>query len=96
MSQACSGTAPIGAAGWLSLAAAPTFAIMALMTAVLGGGASEALCSSASPLSGMIPMYLLMSAFHAGALAEADRKPAKRCRPLLTRVRNVRGLATLH
>ena len=64
MSQACSGTAPIGAAGWLSLAAAPTFAIMALMTAVLGGGASEALCSSASPLSGMIPMYLLMSAFH--------------------------------
>ena len=65
MSQACSGTAPIGAAGWLSLAAAPTFAIMALMTAVLGGGAPEALCSSASPLSGMIPMYLLMSAFHA-------------------------------
>ena len=65
MSQACSGTAPIGAAGWLSLAAAPTIAIMALMTAVLGGGASEALCSSESPLSGMIPMYLLMSAFHA-------------------------------
>jgi hypothetical protein len=65
VSQACSGTAPIGTAGWLSLAAAPTFAIMALMTAVLGGGASEALCSSASPLSGMIPMYLLMSAFHA-------------------------------
>jgi hypothetical protein len=64
VSQACPGTAPIGAAGWLSLAAAPTFAIMALMTAVLGGGAPEALCSSASPLGGMVPMYLLMSVFH--------------------------------
>ena len=64
MSQACFGTAPICVAGWLSLAAAPTFAIMALMTAVIGGGAPEALCSSASPLSGMVPMYLLMSAFH--------------------------------
>ena len=64
MSQACSGTAPIGAAGWLSLAAAPTFAIMALLTAVLGGPA-DMLCSAASPLGGMVPMYLLMSAFHA-------------------------------
>ena len=68
MSQACSGTAPIGAAGWLSTGGRTDLrAIMALMTAVLGGGASEALCSrgGASPLSGMIPMYLLMSAFHA-------------------------------
>ena len=54
------------AAGWLSLAAAPTFAIMALLT-VRGGGAPDMLCSgaqAASPLSGMVPMYLLMSAFH--------------------------------
>jgi len=54
------------AAGWLPLAAAPTFAIMALLT-VLGGGAQDMLCSgaqAASPLSGMLPMYLLMSAFH--------------------------------
>jgi len=50
-------------ANFLSLAAAPTFAIMALLTCVLGGSA-VALCSSASPLSGMVPMYLLMSAFH--------------------------------
>ena len=67
MSQACSGTAPIGAAGWLSLAAAPTFAIMALLTGVLGAGAPDVLCSAAqdaSMLSGMGPMYLLMSAFH--------------------------------
>ena len=58
---------PLGAAESLSLAAAPTFAVMALLTAVLGGGPLDALCSAgteASPLTGMIPMYLLMSAFH--------------------------------
>jgi hypothetical protein len=56
-----------GAARWLGLAAAPTFAIMALLTGVLGAGAPDVLCSAAhdtSPLSGMVPMYLLMSAFH--------------------------------
>ena len=54
------------AADWLYLAAAPTFAIMALLTGVLGGGPADALCSIAgmSPLGGMMPMYLLMSAFH--------------------------------
>ena len=57
----------LGAADWLSLAAAPTFAVMALLTAVLAGGPLAMLCSAAehtSPLSGMIPMNLLMSAFH--------------------------------
>jgi hypothetical protein len=57
----------IGAADWLCLAAAPAFAIMALFTGVLGGGPPDMLCSAmrdASPLSGMVPMYLLMSAFH--------------------------------
>ena len=52
----------------LSLAAAPAFAAMALLTAALGGGALGTLCSGASdasPLSGMATMYLLMSAFHA-------------------------------
>ena len=55
-----------GAADWLYLAAAPTFAIMALLTGVLGRALPDALCSAAgaSPLSGMVPMYLLMSAFH--------------------------------
>jgi hypothetical protein len=40
--------------------------MMALLTGVLGGGPVDALCSvaGASPLSGMVPMYLLMSAFH--------------------------------
>jgi hypothetical protein len=54
------------AADWLGLAAAPAFAVMALLTVCYGGGA-EPLCSAhGSLLSGMIPMYLLMSAFHAG------------------------------
>ena len=50
----------------LAIAAAPTFAMMALLTAVLGGGQDDMICSTAhaSSLSGMIPMYLLMSAFH--------------------------------
>ena len=56
--------AAIGVADFLYLAAAPTFAIMALLTSVLGRGAADALCSGASPLSGMVPMYMLMSAFH--------------------------------
>lgn len=59
--------AAFGAADWLCLAAAPAFAIMALLTGVLGGGSPDMLCSAAqhaSPLSGMAPMYLLMSAFH--------------------------------
>jgi hypothetical protein len=54
-----------GAADWLSLAAAPTFAMMALLTAVSGD--ADMICSAAqdaSPLSGMAMMYLLMSAFH--------------------------------
>ena len=55
-----------GADRWLSLAAAPVFAIMALLTAIPGGGPADIFCSAAaaSPLGGMIPMYLLMSAFH--------------------------------
>jgi hypothetical protein len=51
---------------WLSLAAAPAFATMALLT-IHVGGAPNMLCSTAqdaSPLSGMAPMYLLMSACH--------------------------------
>lgn len=50
------------AADWLSLAAAPTFAGMALLTAV--SGAPDMLCGSASSLTGMAAMYGLMGAFH--------------------------------
>ncbi len=58
--------AALGAADRLCLAAAPTFAIMALLTAVLAGGSADMLCPAAhaSALGGMVPMYLLMSAFH--------------------------------
>ena len=60
--------AAVGATNWLCLAAAPTFAIMALLTAVRGAGPHDLFCAAvqeASPLSGMVCMYLLMSAFHA-------------------------------
>jgi hypothetical protein len=58
-----------GAADFLSFAAAPTFAGMALLTGIFGSGTADVLCSathSASPLSGMVLMYALMSAFHLG------------------------------
>ena len=61
------GRTKASAAGLLSLAATPTFAIMALLTAVHGGGMPDMICSVArdeSPLTGMIPMYVLMSVFH--------------------------------
>jgi hypothetical protein len=50
----------------LRLAAAPTFAIMALLT-VVDGGPTDMFCSTmhdASPLTGMVAMYVLMSIFH--------------------------------
>jgi len=55
-------------ARWLGLAATPTFTIMALLTAALDGPA-ELLCAAGhgTSLSGMVPMYLLMSAFHSAA-----------------------------
>jgi hypothetical protein len=54
-------------ARWLSLAAAPTFAFTAVVSGVLGGGPHDARCaaaSHASVLSGMVPMYLMMTAFN--------------------------------
>ncbi len=64
MTTRIQGNSVSGPADWLSLAAAPTFAAMALLAAFDGG--PEVLCSApgASPLSGMTAMYLLMSAFH--------------------------------
>jgi hypothetical protein len=54
-------------ADWLALAAMPTFAIMGALTDVVGGRSHLMWCSlgkDMSPLDGMVPMYLLMSAFH--------------------------------
>jgi hypothetical protein len=61
-----SAAAAPGIAEWLCLAASPTFAFMALMTGVLGSGPMDMLCLAGHgpPLTGMVPMYLLMSAFH--------------------------------
>lgn len=60
------------AARWLSLAATPTFAAMAVLTSVSGGHGS--LCSSAMPsfLPGdpMVWMYVLMSVFHSASWIE--------------------------
>jgi hypothetical protein len=54
------------AACLLSLAAAPTFVVMALWSAVVGGS-EEIICNSggsALSLNGMAAMYALMSVFH--------------------------------
>ena len=66
---------PKGAADWLSLAAAPTFAAMALVTAAGGAGPLDMLCAGASPLggmflSGMVPMYVLDDRLPCGAVVE--------------------------
>lgn len=74
--------APMGVAEWLSLMAAPAFAIMALLTAA-HGGPSDILSSAAhegSPLSGMTLMYVLMSVFHSAPWLRliASRRAAER------------------
>jgi hypothetical protein len=56
-----------GAADWVCLAAAPTFAIMALLAVVPHSDPHAMFCATthdASERSGMVWMYLLMSAFH--------------------------------
>ena len=86
--------AALDVADWLCLAAAPTFAIMALLTGVLGGGPPDMLCSAAqdaSALSGMVPMYVLMSAFHSAPWLKLISQPAKRCPPVLIRRSPDRG-----
>jgi hypothetical protein len=57
-----------GTDNWLGLTATPAFAAMALLNSAAGGDADMicALARTASPLSGMVPMYLLMSALHSG------------------------------
>ena len=62
-SAAPENTARLGIADWLCLAAAPTFAVMALLSCLQSGDGAM-LCMGGSPLTGMAAMYLLMSAFH--------------------------------
>ena len=56
--------AALGAVDWLALAAAPTFALMAIAT---GSSPAMTLCAPGAgllPIDGMTAMYLLMSLFH--------------------------------
>lgn len=57
---------PLRVEDWLALAAAPTFALMALLDAMASVDPAAMICASSglSPMHGMLPMYLLMSAFH--------------------------------
>jgi hypothetical protein len=67
-----------GAAGWLALAASPTFGFMAWIAA--NEALPMPLCSSGSrilPIDGMTAMYLLMSLFHLSPwLKFASGRPA--------------------
>jgi hypothetical protein len=55
----------LAAAGWLSFAAAPTFALMALATSLVNEEGAAMMCAPpSSPLTSMAMMYALMSAFH--------------------------------
>lgn len=54
------------AAGWLSLAAAPVFALMALWTGLSGQPGMHCMSTHGTwSLNGMTLMYALMSVFHA-------------------------------
>ena len=76
------------AAVWLSLAAAPTFLIMALATRILDAAPSDILCTAihgAPPLCGMTTMYLLMGVFHSAPWLKMLARGANQCS------RNARG-----
>ncbi|AYG69494.1 MULTISPECIES: hypothetical protein [unclassified Rhizobium] len=59
-------TLPVIAGRLLALAAAPSFALMTVLSAY--GSAGDMICSTqgSSVFAGMVPMYLLMTFFHCG------------------------------
>jgi len=65
----------------LALVAAPTFALMALLTGLTERGMSDPLCSvlhSNLPVSSMTWMYMLMSVFHLGPWLKRVARAATR------------------
>jgi hypothetical protein len=55
---------------------------MALLTGILGSGPTDMFCAGAqdaSVLSGMVPMYVLMSAFHSAPWLKLISQATKRC-----------------
>ena len=67
-----------GAARWLGLAAAPTFALLAVFAGISGDRSNEILCAAAqhaSPFGGMVPMYLVMAAVHAAPWLKLIARP---------------------
>jgi hypothetical protein len=69
------------AAAWLSMAAAPTFALMAVATGLDDGAAGmmHAMAHDPSPLTGMTAMYVLMSVFHVGPWLRFVARRRGRC-----------------
>ena len=75
-----------GAADSLHLAAAPAFALMAMLTTMQDSGAHQMRCmgmADASSWNSMSLMYLLMSAFHAAPWIRlaARWSPRRQCAP---------------
>jgi hypothetical protein len=76
MSLGAPPSAAVAASGWLSLAATPTFAVMALLAGPANGPVGG-LCAVRSPFDGMAAMYALMAVFHAAPwLRLMARRPA--------------------
>ena len=92
ISRRASSVAAIRVADWLSLAAAPTFAVMALVTAIFDS-APDALCLAAqgSPFSGMVVMYVLMSVFHVSPWLRLIYRSGLRPRPVRSAARDIQG-----
>ena len=68
-------------ADWVCLAATPTFAVLALLAAA-PGSSHEMMGSTAhaSPLNGMVLMYVLMSAFHTPPWLKLVSRRSRSCK----------------